>query len=182
VKKAFAIFFLSLFLFYTGGYYLVFVALKHQSNKKLAQLFDSGDYAEEETLTIKIPVTLPYPVYANGFERVNGEFEYKGEFFKLIKHKLDGDTLHIVCFKDVKAKSISTALADFAKLSNDIPLSSKSPISIIGKMIKDYEPLPQLDLTHQDTGWSRNAPFGNVQLLIPEITLPVFSPPPRQVC
>lgn len=182
MKKAFAIFFLSLFLFYTGGYYLVFVALKHQSNKKLVQLFDSGDYAEEETLTIKIPITLPYPVYANGFERVNGEFEYKGEFFKLIKHKLDGDTLHIVCFKDVKAKSISTALADFAKLSNDIPLSSKSPISIIGKMIKDYEPLPKLDLAHLDTGWSRNASFGNVPLFIPQITLPVFSPPPQQVC
>jgi hypothetical protein len=143
-------------------------------------MFDADDYAKESTLTIKIPISMPYPVYANGFERVNGEFEYQGEFYKLVKQKLESDTLYVVCYKDLKAKRIATALEDFAKVSNDLPLSSKSPISIIAKIIKDYESVHQPEIIHNNTGWSLSTTFYSSEFSILQLTLPVFSPPPEQ--
>ena len=44
-----------------------------------------------------------------GYERVNGEFEHNGEFFKLVKQKLENDTLNIVCIKDHRVVLDTTA-------------------------------------------------------------------------
>lgn len=180
MKKVFSIAFLLLLFFNIGGYYLVFYSLQYKVSYELTKQFDAGDYADDETVTLKIPIALPYPIHTNGFERVNGAFEYKGEPYKLVKQKLEGDTLYVVCFKDQQAKKILNAFSDFAKFSNDIPVSSKSPITFMGKMLKDYQPGTQPEIIKQD-GWCMSTFFSETTVGLPQHELPVYSPPPEPV-
>src|SRR4051812_47548891 len=102
----------------------MFWALRYHANEELQKHLDTNDYAAGESVVIKIPMTLPYQATSAAFERVNGEFEHKGEFYQLVKQKLENDTLSIVCIKDYKEKQIVTTMTDFTKQSNDIPTSA----------------------------------------------------------
>ncbi len=145
----------------------------------MQQKFDSDNYNEANTVTLKIPLTLPYPVYTNGFERVNGEFEYEGQHYKLVKHKLEGDTLQIVCYNDNQAKRISTALQDFSKLSNDAT-SPKSPLHSAVKFISDFDVTTLSEIT-SGYGWMVSLPLTSHIFPLLDQTTPVFSPPPDQL-
>jgi hypothetical protein len=180
LKKVFAIALLLLFLFNVGGYYFMFYGLTYQANKQLVQRFDNDDYSEEETITLKIPITLPYPIFEDDFQRVNGEFEYQGEHYKLVKQKLEGDTVYVVCYRDYTIKRILNAFSDFAKFSNDLPFSSKNSLIFMGKLVKDYEPIDQPMIVHRN-GWSRTALYAQLVFNLLDREFPVVAPPPEQV-
>jgi hypothetical protein len=114
-----------------------------------------------------------------GYERVNGEFEHNGEFFKLVKQKLENDTLNIVCIRDHKEKELFGAFRDFIKLSNDLPTTdSQHAIVLLSKLVKDYEPLLDLRMISCQ-GWCKefSTQDRNTDLLSQDH--PVLSPPPK---
>jgi hypothetical protein len=86
--------------------------------------------ANSETVTLKVPVAIPY-LQNTDFERVNGEFEHNGEFFRLVKQRFASDTLYIVCIKDTRSKHIKQALAEYVKTFSDHPVTSTSPIHFL---------------------------------------------------
>jgi hypothetical protein len=138
LKRLVSIFLLTLFLFNVGGYYLVFWGLQQKADNVLTARLDANRYSLNETVELKIPITLPYPLQQNDFERVNGTFEHKGEHYKLVKQKLGNDTLYVVCIKDVAAKSLSKKMTDYMKLSNDLPDAKNKALSLFGKLLKEY--------------------------------------------
>jgi hypothetical protein len=69
---------------------------------------------------------------------VDGEFEYNGEFYRLVKQRLSRDTLYVVCFKDQKTKEIHQALIDYVKTFTDKPVDAKSSGKMLTSVIKDY--------------------------------------------
>lgn len=124
-----------------------------QAKREVVQKLDNEDYLPEETITLKFPMSLPYPIHTDNYHRVNGEFEYNGQHYKLVKQKLEADTLYIVCYKDNSVKRIDNAFADFARFSNDLPLSGKNSLTFMGKMMKDYESVHHPGVMHHE-GWS----------------------------
>ncbi|HEY4653031.1 MAG TPA: hypothetical protein VIH22_00885, partial [Cyclobacteriaceae bacterium] len=72
MKRLFSIFFLLLFLFNIGGYYFVFVGLQYKASREFSERLDNNEYDEEETYLFKLPLTLPYQITENGYERVSG--------------------------------------------------------------------------------------------------------------
>ena len=82
-----------IFLFNVGGYYLVFWGVRTQAKKDLLHRLDADQYSSEDLVVLSIPVNLPYPIQQNGYERVDGEFEYGGEYYNLVKQRLQNDTL-----------------------------------------------------------------------------------------
>lgn len=171
---------LLVFLFNVGGYYFMFYGLTYHAKKKLVQRFDKEDYLEEETVTLTVPITMPYPIFTDDFQRVNGEFEYNGQHLKLIKQKLEGDVLYIVCYQDRDAKRIIDAFSDFAKFSNDLPLSSKNSMTFMGKMIKDYEPVQKAEQVNS-IGCNLSLEFSQKMFRLLDREHSVFVPPPEQV-
>src|SRR5688500_16103834 len=109
------------FLFNVGGYYIVFLGVRHHHRQELNARLDANLYQDEEIVELKIPITLPYPLQQRGFERVKGKFEHQGELYKLVKHKLENDTLHVICIKDHEEKRLEGAATKYANLSNDLP-------------------------------------------------------------
>jgi len=64
MKRAFSIFFLALFLFNIGGYYLVYWGLQSQAKKDLLHRLDAENYSSEDLIVISVPMSLPYPLPA----------------------------------------------------------------------------------------------------------------------
>ncbi|MBI1766908.1 MAG: hypothetical protein HYR67_00875 [Bacteroidetes bacterium] len=155
----------------------MFWLLRYQASRELQQRLDAFDYAESQTVTIKIPLTLPYQLNSDGFERVSGEFEYHGEFYKLVKQKLENDTLKIVCIKDHKEKQLVSTMIDFTKLSNDLPATS-TMLKLFGNFIKEYNSVYRSEIRCTD-GWNADIFFGDPSFTIFSTIIPVHSPPPK---
>jgi hypothetical protein len=143
----------------------------------MTQRLDENDYSDEETITIKIPFNLPYREDRQVFERIHGDFQHDGEFYKLIKQKVENDTLYIVCIQDKKEKKIFGFMADMVKLSTDIPTSSSS-IKLLNSLIKDYvSVIPMIIVSSQR--WPFDLVYDEQHFNLLVKNYPVFSPPPK---
>jgi hypothetical protein len=157
--------------------------LSHQSKLTLIERLDADDYDTSETITFAVPLSMPYGVDYNEYERVNGEFEHNGNFYKLVKQKFQNDTLFVVCVNDKKEKKLVSDLSDYVKLTNDLP-SSSQPTSklLLNSFTKDYVSHTALQLI-SEAGWILNFTFiqQHSQMLLIN-SLPILSPPPDFIC
>jgi hypothetical protein len=180
LKKLISIFFLLLFLFNVGGYYMVYLGFRHQARKNLLHRLDTETYTSNEITLLTIPLTLPYPVQEGVYERVNGEFEYKGAYYKLIKQKLEHDTLFIACYKDTQQKKIEAAMADYTKLANDVPTQSKQALNFLAKFFKDFNASSRYTLS-PIAFQLEEIIFSDQEFTIIDESYPIESPPPEHV-
>jgi len=119
----------------------------------MIQRLDAEDYSASETVLIKVPLTVPYATDSKSFERVDGKFEHKGEFYRLVKQRLAGDTLYIVCIKDYQNKRINEAMSTFVKTFTDKPVDQHSSSKITVSFIKDYIQ-QSFSLQQLSVGWT----------------------------
>ncbi len=169
-----------MFLFNVAGYYFVYWGLRYTASIELNQRLDAGNYSHEETVTIKIPLSIPYQVDGKDYERTSGAFEYNGEFFKLVKQKLDHDTLYVVCIKDVKEKKLFNSMADFVKISADLPVSSQRALKLLGNFIKDYMPTATTKV-QTNQGWQLTFNFAPQHFRLLDQYFTISSPPPDSI-
>jgi len=180
LRKLISIIFITLFLLNVLGYYGLFVGLQYKNSQAMNQQLDSGIYNEEEAITIKVPITIPYATDSRDFERVTGEFEYNGEFYHLVKQRLTRDTLHIVCVKDQDSKRIHQALESYVKTFTDKPVDSQqSSAKSTNDFIKDY--LVQTLSIHQVSfGWECEIHNrSSVTFLISDFYSSIIQPPEK---
>lgn len=178
LKKVFAIVLLSVFLFNVGGYYIVFLGISFGLDQRLNSRLDANQYDEAETVELKIPMALPYPIQSNGFERVDGKFEHNGEFFKLIKHKFENDTLYVVCIRDHDTRSLISTFNTYVKNTLGLTNTNKKALNFLSKLIKDYFSEENISLD-RCSGPLAAVIFNDIPDLFLQIEMPVHAPPPR---
>ena len=158
---------------------MVFWALRSQAKSDLLHRLDADSYSSEEVVVLTIPVSLPYPVYDEGYQRANGELEYNGEYYQLLKQKIENDTLFMVCVKDHQQKRLDRTMNEYTNLANSLPTSAKHTMDLMGKLFKDF------------TGTSFTTPsmvlvlkydilFSEDNFSIIQQVFPIDSPPPEQ--
>jgi hypothetical protein len=138
LKRIISIFFLFIFLFQVGGYYIVFWGMQYHAKTSLLERLDAGNYSQDEVIVLSIPLSLPYPIFADGYQRTEGDFQYEGDAYKLVKQKLENDTLFVVCIKDKETTKIATALSDVTKFTHNLPVNNKKAVNFIAKLYKDF--------------------------------------------
>lgn len=144
---------------------------------EMNQRLDAEDFAADEMVTFNVPLAVPYYNDSRDYERVSGAFEHNGEFFRLVKEKLQRDTLYIVCIKDHKEKRLFNALTDFVKLSHELPASSQQTLKLLGSFSKDFFPTSSINTpARENCLLCVNFSSQQFDLLINDF--PVFSPPP----
>ncbi len=118
----------------------MFLGIQINSTNQLIKKLDANAFNPDETLLVKVPITVPYASDSKDFERVNGTFEYEGQIYRLVKQKLYKDTLHVVILQDKVGSHLNKTKNDFAKSLSDQPLKeNKSHGSKIFKqLLKDY--------------------------------------------
>lgn len=176
MMKVVSILLVVLLLLNVMGYYGFFLGLKYQHAQELTQRLDSENYSKSETVTFRIPLVVPY--YGDtGYQRVNGEIEHHGEFYRLVKQKLQKDTLYIVCIKDVRGKHIQKALKDYVKTFAD-QSAEKSGTKNLPIFIKDYVPA-SFSLFASAHGWSLVLYYHEVNGFLSNPFSGSLTPPPK---
>jgi hypothetical protein len=178
VKRSFALFMMLLFLLNVLGYYGVLVGLQLKNKQNLQAQFDSDEYERQHEVTIKVPLTIPYATDSKEYTRVDGEFEHEGDVYRMVKQKLQSDTLYIVCVKDATSKDIKQALAEYVKSFTDKPASEKSQSKTLQNLIKDYI-ATTTSLQNNTFGWSNVVAHGEKVIAYPAWIAYTTSPPPK---
>ncbi|MCW5909940.1 MAG: hypothetical protein KIT62_02640 [Cyclobacteriaceae bacterium] len=178
MKRLFAICMLFLFLLNVLGYYGVLVGLQAKNKQNLLAQFDSDEYERQHEVTIKVPLTVPYATDSREFTRVDGEFEHEGETYRMVKQRLQSDTLYIVCIKDQTSKDIKQALAEYVKSFSDKPASEKSQSKTLQNLIKDYIATTTV-LQSRNAGWSYAVVQSDIPVSLTSWASQSTSPPPR---
>jgi hypothetical protein len=129
-----------------GGYWL-FCEVQQLHYKTLAERLDMDSYAGSQAITIKLSVDEPYRSNMDNYERVDGEFEYEGTTYRLVKQKFYRDTAYIVCYKDDKSIAIKDALTDYVKSFAHDPTDKKSESKPFAFFIKDYLTCENAEIT-----------------------------------
>jgi hypothetical protein len=176
LKKTFSILLVILLLLNVLGYYGVFLGLQYKNAHDLALRLDADNYSNDEAVTIKVPVAIPY-METTDYERATGEFEYNGEFYSLVKQKFVQDTLVIVCVKNHERKQIKNALVNYVKTFTDKPASGHQA-KTVPSLIKDFLPT-NISIESSVTGWVLASPFKKEANTFASTDLPIISPPPR---
>lgn len=181
MKKGLSIGLLLVFLFNVGGYHIVFWGLRLQTDQQLSCRVDSNLYDENETIELKIPVALPYPIYQQDFERVDGRFEHDGDHFKMIKHKFENDTLYIVCIRDVETRELLNTMNSYVELSHGLDGASpiQKALNFVSKLVKDFCSHDDIGLQQRDGFIMSLHPTLQIEWFVPP-TLNVLAPPPRR--
>ena len=168
-----------IFLFNVAGYHVVFWALRSQAKSDLLHRLDADAYSSEEVVVLTVPVSLPYPVYDEGYQRASGEVEYHGEYYQLVKQKIENDTLFMVCVKDHHQKRLDRTMNEYTNLANNLPASAKHTMDLMGKLFKDFTATsfitPSMDLVLK-----YDILFSVDEFLIIQQVFPIDSPPPEQ--
>jgi hypothetical protein len=178
LKRIISILLVFLLLFNTLGFYGLLQGLRYKTAIDLAQRLDNNRYSKEETILLKIPVAVPYQMDSEDYERVDGEFEHQGEFYRLVKQKYQNDTLFMVCIKDHASKRIEQALTDYVKTFTDKPADRQHTGKNFISFIKDFLPT-SIKITTTSKGWSYSVTSASSEHYFYDRSLRVFTPPPQ---
>jgi len=135
------------------GYYWVLTGMQFHSVQSFESKLNTDNYSEAETVTFKFHLAVPYYTNQDDFERADGQFEYNGEYYHLVKQQYANDTLQLVCIKNHDSKRINTALNDYVKTFADQPTNTGKSTVEISTLIKDYL-AQQFSISHSSEGWT----------------------------
>ena len=179
VKRLISIAFVLLLLLNVMGYYGLFVGLEYRNDVAMNRRFESNQYSESRTVTIKIPLVVPYFGSSDEFQRVDGKFEHEGHIYRLIKQRYSNDTLTVVCYRDLQDGKLNEAFTDYVKTfrGNSNEDSSNSKLTIT--LIKDY--LPQtFAIVNNCFGWQSDVLLHSTPVTFISSFSPSFVHPPER--
>ncbi|HEU0064846.1 MAG TPA: hypothetical protein VFQ58_07435, partial [Flavisolibacter sp.] len=120
IVNIFAAFILLLvFSFNLFGYKVLFDYLQHRNDLLLEASLDKNEYNEDDLITIKVPITLPYQTDMKDFERIDGEITINGMIYKYVKKKIEQGQLVLKCLPDQQKMQLQTGKDEFFKLANE---------------------------------------------------------------
>lgn len=161
------------------GIYGLLQGLRYKTARDLVKRLDDHRYSEDETITLKIPMTIPYQLSSTTeYQRVDGEIEHSGEFFRLVKQKLENDTLYIICIKDRASSRINKVLADYVETFTDKPIHNNPNGKLYNGFIKDYLP-SSIAITSASSGWHFSVAHATITASFTSRSIVVKNPPPR---
>ena len=120
------------------GYYVIFLGMQYRNDITMSRILDAGRYNDSEKIVLKLPVSLAYMPDQPSFQRVEGKFEHRGEFYRLVKQKYAKDTLTVICVRDHENERISKALSSYVKTFIDSGSDSDESLKITVSFIKDF--------------------------------------------
>jgi hypothetical protein len=135
LKKLTAILLLALFVFNAVGYRLLFNVLETNTDAAFTAKLDDGNYNEDELITVKVPVNMPYQVTRTDFERVDGEININGHIYKYVKRKVQNDTLTLLCIPHHEKTELQQKANEYAGKVNDLPSNDNNKKAEIFKQL-----------------------------------------------
>lgn len=125
MKKFTSIFLILLLVLNTLGFYGLILAIDYHHNRAFVKSMDADNYDERELIQIEVPHSIPYAVEQPNFQRIDGQFQHEGEYYRLVKQRITFDSVYLVVVKDKMSKKTNKALKEYTKSLTDQPSSEK---------------------------------------------------------
>lgn len=100
--------------------------MEQQQSNQLELQLDNKQYDETTLIEIRIPVSLPYQTNWKEFERVDGEVEFNGMYYKFVERKLENGEIIYKCIPNEGKALLVNARENFFKLVNDLQTQQSS--------------------------------------------------------
>lgn len=176
MRKPIAFFFLFIIMLNIAGYYLVMEGW--QWHNSISWSFDE-DASNAQELIVEIPLNVPYATQEKDWEKAEGQFEYKGDVYRIVKQRLTLEAVYIACVKDSESSHIKQQLEDFANAFTDKPDGNKQSVNSFPGFIKEYV-AHAITVKSSVTGWSLSVAFiPPSQSLVPSFFASIVHPPER---
>jgi hypothetical protein len=144
MKRPIAAILLLLCLFNTVGYYGLYPLLRVHSAHVLNQRIDAGSYTSDETVTLRLPLSLPYLLAGQGDDhRLQGSLRYQGTLYTLVSQRIEADTLYVVCLPNHEAHRVASVLARFNNPAHTLAAPLKAP-KLPSTLTDSYTPAPTM--------------------------------------
>lgn len=124
MKKIAAILLLAIFVFNLFGYRLFVSYMVNATDNSLQANLDNSLYSDEELISIKTPVNLPYYNNQSSFSPAYGEIEMNGTLYKYVKSRIYNDSLEMLCIPNTAKQQLLNAKDNFTHVVFDIEKSS----------------------------------------------------------
>jgi hypothetical protein len=162
------------------GYYGVFLGLSSRQDSMMVQRLDINDFSPEQIVTISIPLSIPYAMEGEEYQRVDGKIEHEGIVYRLLKQKYSNDTLSIQCVRDTDAERINSAMTAYVKTFTDAPSQSQSSGKIVVlNFIKDFLP-ESCEIRNAASAWQKDVARNSVEkTFIDSYFASIVHPPER---
>ena len=120
-------------LFNAIGYKAWFYYAENKSDRQLEAQLDRHQYNDEDLVTLKIPLNIPYQLNESQFERIDGEISLDGKLYKYVKRKVSEGNLILLCIPNVNKMTLKKAKTGFG--APTAPVQKKITVS-------EYEEAP----------------------------------------
>lgn len=119
MRQLSAILFLAILLFNLYGYSLVIDCMQKRQSAILELQLDNQQYNENELISIKTPLNLPYYTSSQTYERAYGSVEVNGAVYEYVKQRVNHDTLELLCLPSKAKTNLRSVKNEFVKFSID---------------------------------------------------------------
>jgi len=135
MKKLAAILLLGIFVFNLFGYKLLVSFMVNNANQSLEAALDKQKYNEDDLITIKKAIHLPYYNNTKDFTRSYGEVEMNGVLYKYVKSRIYNDSLEMLCIPNISKQQILQSKDNFTQAGFDLQKETNKKATGSGKLI-----------------------------------------------
>ena len=111
--------------------------IEHRADQQLVSKIDRLDFNEDQLVTIKVPLNLPYQQNWSEFERYDGNVTVGGVQYKYVMRKVYNDSLILKCIPNESKKRIDNAAHRYYQLVNDLGHKGTQPEKSKGSFFKN---------------------------------------------
>ena len=156
-------------LFNAIGYRAWFYYAEKKSDRQLEAQLDRNQYKDEDLVTLKIPLHIPYQLNESQFERIDGEITLDGKLYKYVKRKVSEGNLILLCIPDVQKMTLKKAKTGFGTPA--APVQKKITVSEYEAVVAATAPTAKAPVTS-----IRSCYYGNG---LPEVLITFPGKPPE---
>lgn len=106
--------------------------LQDQEHQVLISKLDKNVYQNEDLVSIKTVLNLPYYVVSTDFERAYGSVNVNGVEYEYVKRRVYNDTLELLCLPNKTKMQLQSAKNEILKITIDgqPAQGNKKPVSL----------------------------------------------------
>lgn len=161
MRRALSLCFATLILFNTVGYCYVLNWLQGDVERKATELIDEHISEISGNLIFTMAVTELYQAAMTEYTRIEGEFTFEGESYRMVKQRVQGNLLYVVCVKDdmtdIATDKINELMAAVA--GQPSKGSDANGVKVMSALLK-YCDISTISENTSSTGWTRPVVFG----------------------
>jgi hypothetical protein len=153
MRKIAAILLLLVFVFNLFGYRLYVSFMVNNIDQSLEAALDQNNYNDDQLISIKKPINLPYYNNTKDFARAYGEVELNGVHYKYVKSRIYNDSLEMLCIPNTSKQQLlesknkfTDVVFDLQKDTNKKSSNTNKAFSFI-KMLSEFERHTDVDFT-----------------------------------